>query len=183
MYNTENRRNFKDRNSNFNKDKNNIESIKYKLVDYIYSTVDLSQFKYEMLEHPDDLPKLFNNKYYLTANFIGINCLLIFTKIKEKFYAFTIDRKTLSYSKSRVDIDKVDLKYVSVELDSSIYSGSIFDGVLVKNGNKDQFIISDVYIFKGTNYQNIDLDIKLFELRTYLEHLKGNLIKNTFKSN
>ena len=159
------------------------DSIKHQLIDYIYSTVDLSQFKYEMLELEADMPKLFDNKYHLTANFVGVNCLLIFTKIRDRFQAFTIDRKTLSYSKNRVDPDKVDLKHVAVELDTTIYKGSIFDGVLVKNGDVDQFIISDVYTFKGSDYSNVDLEMKMFEVKTYLESTdpKINTLQNRHK--
>jgi hypothetical protein len=160
-------------------------SIKSQLIDYIYSTVDISKFRYEMLEFTDDLPKLFNDKYNLTANFVGTNCLLVFTKIKGKFYAFTIDRKTLSYSKNKIDLDKVDLKYVSIETDSTIYNGTILDGILIKKGRnyKDQFIISDIYTFKGVDYSNISLDVKLFEIKSYLETTTPqiNLLKNRHK--
>jgi len=175
----------KNKNVQNKKSKKSNNSIKAQLIDYIYSTVDISKFKYEMLEFTDDLPKLFENKYHLTANFVGTNCLLVFVKIRDRFQAFTIDRKTLSYSKNRVDPNKVDLKYVSVDLDSTIYKGTIFDGILMKSGdnNKDQFIISDIYTFKGSDYSNIDLDMKLFEVKTYLETTtpRMNILKNRYK--
>lgn len=176
MYKIGKKQNYENRKNkpNFN------DSIKHQLIDYIYSTVDLSQFKYEMLEYKEDMPKLFDNKYHLTANFSGTNCLLIFTKIRDKFQAFTIDRKTLSYSKDRVDPNKVDLKHVAVELDTSIYKGTILDGVLVKTDGTDQFIISDVYTFKGSDYSNVDLEMKMFEVKTYLESTDPQL--NTLKN-
>jgi hypothetical protein len=123
-----------------------------------------------MLVHNTDLPKIFEDKYYLTPNFVGPNCLLVFTKLREKFFAFTIDRKKLSYNKNKVDPSKVDINYVSVGVDSEIYKGSIFDGTLVNNGGDTHFIISDVYSFKGKDYTGIDLDLKLFEIKTYLEN-------------
>jgi hypothetical protein len=160
-------------NKNYQKPKQNFnDSIKHQLIDYIYSTVDLSQFKYEMLEFEHDLPKLSDKKYYLTANFSGSNCLLVFTKIREKFYAFTIDRKTLSYSRNKVDPNKVDLQFVNTNVDSSIYNGSIFDGVLIHASGKTKFVVSDIYTFKKSDYTNVDLDMKIFELQNYLENTK-----------
>lgn len=159
------------------------DSIKHQLIDYIYSTVDLSQFKYEMLEYEEHLPKLSDKKYYITANFSGINCLLVFTKIRDKFQAFTIDRKTLSYSRNKVDPEKVDLQFISADVDSSIYNGSIFDGVLIHGGNKTKFVVSDIYMFKGSDYTNVNLDMKIFELQNYLENSapRVNSVNNTYK--
>lgn len=146
-------------------------SIKHQLIDYIYSTVDLSQFNYSVLQYEEDLPKLFDKKYHLTANFVGTSCLLVFTKIRDRFHAFTVDRKTLSYHRSKVDPSKVDLNFIAAELDSSVYKGTIFDGVLVRGagGKLSQFIVSDVYMFKGADYTNVSLEMKIFEAKTYLE--------------
>lgn len=148
----------------------NNDNTKQKLLDFIYSSVDLSKYRYEMIETNSDLPKIFNKNFYLTPNFVGNNCLLVFTKLRDKYYSFLIDRKTLSYSKNRVDISKVDLKYVNVDIDSKIFSGTIFDGVSVKVNNVEQFIISDTYLFQGNDYTNVSLDIKLYEIQSYLKN-------------
>jgi hypothetical protein len=148
----------------------NNDNTKQRLLDFIYSSVDLSKYRYEMIETNTDLPKIFNKNFYLTPNFVGNNCLLVFTKLRDKYYSFLIDRKTLSYSKNRVDISKVDLKYVNVDIDSKIFSGTIFDGVSVKVNNVEQFIISDTYLFQGNDYTNVSLDIKLYEIQSYLKN-------------
>ena len=132
----------KTNNKTVNRFKNN--NVKSQLIDYIYSSIDISKFKYEIIETHSDLPKIFSDKFYLTANFIGNNCLLVFTKINDKFYTFTIDRKTLSYSKSRININKINIKYVSVDADIKIYDGTIFDGIYYNYNGIDQFIISDI---------------------------------------
>ena len=148
----------------------NNDTTKQKLLDFIYSSVDLSKYRYEMIETRSDLSKIFNKNFYLTPNFVGNNCLLVFTKLRDKYYSFLIDRKTLSYSKNRVDINKVDFKFVNVDIDSKIFFGTILDGVSVKVNNVEQFIISDCYFFQGNDYSNVSLDIKLYEIQSYLKN-------------
>jgi hypothetical protein len=76
------------------------------LVGRIYAETDISKFRYEMLNYVQDLPKLLKNKFFVSLNFCGTNCLLVFTKILDKFYSFVVDRQTLSYNFSKVDFSK-----------------------------------------------------------------------------
>ena len=103
----------------------NNDNTKQRLLDFIYSSVDLSKYRYEMIETNTDLPKIFNKNFYLTPNFVGNNCLLVFTKLRDKYYSFLIDRKTLSYSKNRVDISKVDFE-IYFRKAMSVYEGIDF---------------------------------------------------------
>lgn len=151
---------------------------KNNLVNYIYDNVDLSKFRYELLQYDTDLEKLKNGKYYISANFLGKNCLLIFTTMKNKYYQYLIDRKTLSYNKNKNDISKIYLKNVNIRIDPSIYIGSIFDGIYISNNKgKEIFIITDVYFFMGKKYIDISVDTKLFTIK---EYLKTNMTKKGF---
>lgn len=165
------------------KHKTHKDSNKQQLINYIYSTVDLSRFKYDILKTDSDLPKLLEKKYYITPNFYGSNCLLIFTRLRERYYTFLVDRRTLSYYKDKVDMNRVFLEYVSVEVDSSVYNGTIFDGTYVKKRGVNQYIISDVYKFKGSDYTNVDLDHKMAEVGGYLRnsHADISILKNRHK--
>lgn len=147
------------------------DNITYQLVNYIYNSVDLAKFKFEMIQYESDLPKLLKQKYFVSANFAGLNCFLIFCKIRENYYSFLVDRTTLSYNIRKVDMEKVKIDHVKVGLDPSIYDGTILDGILVKNGKVDTFIISDVYRFRGTDHTHMNLDMKL---KTIVEYLHSN---------
>ena len=142
------------------------------LVGRIYAESDISKFRYEMLNYVQDLPKLSKNKFFVSLNFCGTNCLLVFTKIQDKFYSFVVDRQTLSYNFSKVDFSKIKLNQIKLSLDDSIYDGTIFEGILIKrHGLDDLYIISDVYKFCGKNMINEKLNIKLL---TIVEYLKSN---------
>jgi hypothetical protein len=154
------------------KRKNNNEQ----LIRYIYSTIDISNFKYELLKFDNQLSKFIENKYYVSPNFYGKNCFLVFIKIKSRYYSFMIDRKQLSYDIQKVKFDNVFIHHCNVDVDLSIYNGTIFDGIYNKRNNLHEFIITDVYYFKGTEYTNIDLRNKLFEMEMYFDNI-GNQIK------
>ena len=158
-------------------------NLKRRLVEYIYSTSDISKFKYEILEHSSDLPKLLEKKYKISANFYGKNCLLIFTKINDTFYSYLVDRKTLSYNYNRINMDNVDLQHVHIDLDSSIYDGTIFDGIYIKNQQNNVYVITDVYHFKGNEYIGAKLKHKLFEMKKYLENSRPDqkIMRNKFR--
>ena len=147
------------------------EKLRKQLIGRIYAEADLSKFRYEMLAYEADLQKILKNRYYVSINFCGTNSLLVFTKIQDKFYSFTVERQTLSYNFSKVDFSKVNINIVNVPLDDRIYDGTIFEGILVKRYNKDDiYIISDVYKFCGKDMTKDKLNIKLLNVVEYLRN-------------
>ena len=146
------------------------DKLTKQLVGRIYAETDLSKFRYEMLNYENDLQKILKNKYFVSINFFGTNCLLVFTKVLDKFYSFTVDRQTLSYNFSKVDFSKVKLNLVNIHLDDNIYNGTIFEGILVKRYNMDDvYIISDVYKFCGKDMTKEKLNIKFLNIVGYLK--------------
>lgn len=151
------------------------------LLDYIYSTIELSKYKYHTLEFDNELPKLLTQKYFVSVNFIGFNNFLIFCKIKDKYYTFTIARNSISYNKSKIDYNRTEIDFKTVGLDPSIYNGTIFDGTLIhRHKENDIFIISDVFTFCGNEMTHVKLNDKLLIVSEYLKHnYKSHDTKNT----
>lgn len=146
--------------------------IKRQLINHIYTTVDLSTLKYKMLEYENDLILLTKQKYYVSANFAGSNCLLIFMRTNGNYYSYLVDRKTLSYNASQISLEAVKVYPVNIRLDGDIYDGSIFDGILIQHNNNTKaktFIITDVYTFRGKNTLNEKIQYKLANIVVYLE--------------
>ena len=144
------------------------ETERAALIDFIYENAEISKFKYEILKHKSDLPKIFDRKYSLMPNFYGCPSLLVFLKKREKYYQFVVDRGTLSYTRESVDFSRVKIRYVSADVDSSMYNGTILDGTYIESPHGNTFMISDVYYFKGDDMSNVDLFVKLLKIRSYL---------------
>lgn len=142
---------------------------KRKLVDYLYSVIDISKYKYELISKKGDAKKFLLAPYFMSGNFVGDNCFLIFTKLKDSLTSSIINRKTLNYTKPK-NLDKVEAFNISVKTDLSIYDGSIFDGHFIKQINGQHvFIITDVFIFKGKDMSNFSIDIKLHKMKEYVD--------------
>jgi hypothetical protein len=158
--------------NNTNNTNNSIidDKLRKQLIGRIYAETDLSKFRYEMLTYEADLQKILKNKYFVSINFCGLNSLLVFTKVQDKFYSFTVERQTLSYNFSKVDFSKVNINLVNIPLDDNIYNGTIFEGILIKrSNNSDVFVISDVYKFCGRDMTKDKLNLKLLNVVEYLK--------------
>jgi hypothetical protein len=115
-----------------------------------------------------------------------------------------VNRQQLSYLPECLKPDDVFVQHVDTDVDFSVFGGTIFDGIYVKDtnntnnsnntnntnnsnnsNNTHDFIITDVYHFKGINYSDIKLDFKLVEMSSYLNslefddilHVKTNLLE------
>jgi hypothetical protein len=151
---------------------NRYRETNQELIKYIYSTIDISKFKYDLLKYEHQLSTFITDTYYIAPNFYGKNCFLVFTKMKAITYAFMIDRRQLSYNLENVNFDNVFVQHCNADIDITIYAGTIFDGVYIKKGNVHEFIITDVYYFKGTDYTEDRLKNKLFEVQMYLDNVE-----------
>ena len=146
-----------------------IDQLKQQLINHIYNSIDLSNFKYKLLEVESELSQLIERKYFVSANFSGSNCLLVFSKVRDKYHSFLVDRKTLSYNSQKVNLNEVKIINVNLKLDLDVYQGTIFDGILIQGKSEKTYVITDVYTFKGKDLTKSQLDSKLLTVITYLK--------------
>lgn len=171
----------KPKNFSFNNN-GKVDQLKQQLINYVYETIELSKFKFRIIQFESELPQLLEKKYFVSANFSGSNCLLVFTKIGDRYQTVMIDRKTLNYNISKIDISKINLFDVKLYLDSSIYLGTIFDGIFIQSKFEKIFVITDIYCFKGQDLTCSSLEVKMM---TVVAYLKSNYdeqdLKNSIK--
>lgn len=141
---------------------------KQQIINFIFSSVELSRFKYKIMEFENELPELNKQKFFVSANFTGSNCLLVFMKIREKFISCLVERKTLSYNKDQVSFDKLNIMPVRIRLDPLIYNGTILDGTLLHKDRQKIYIICDAYLFRGSNMTHDKINHKIINLTSYL---------------
>jgi hypothetical protein len=144
---------------------------KQQILEYLYNTIELSNYKYKLIEYEYDLPLLKEKPYFVSPNYNGIHSLLIFIKIKEKFLSFIIDRRTLTYNLKQIDYGKVKMIPIFYRFNKDIYDGTIFDGVYLYNhiGGTKHFVVNDIYYFRGKNMLGDKMINKILNVSTYLE--------------
>ena len=136
--------------------------IKNKVIDFLYSKVDISKHNFNVLNNINKLKYLQHNEHYVSPNYNGYNYLLIFMYIDNKKYCFAVDRKKLTFSKNELDISTLFVYNIKIETNDNIYDGTIFDGKLI-SASKYIFLIDNCYILGGKKMNN-DLEEKLEEI-------------------
>lgn len=147
--------------------------LKTKIIDYIFSIIELSKYRYNMLENVQQLNFLKTNEHYVSPNFKGFNYFLLFYKFKdsiqknkESSYCIAIDKKNLSYHKKSIDIKKVYMFRVKMFASSSIFMGSLFDTKLIR----DIMLVKDCYYLMGNNICDMEMNEKMI----YLDSIIAN---------
>ena len=59
-------------------------AVKQQLINFVYNSIELYNYKYKLIEYEADLSLLKEKKWYLSANYNGIPGLLVFYKIKRQ---------------------------------------------------------------------------------------------------
>jgi hypothetical protein len=156
--------------------------LKTKIIDYIFSIMELSKYRYNMLENIQQLNYLKLNEHYVSPNFKGFNYFLLFYKFKdnvqknkESSYCIAIDKKNLSYHRKSIDLKKIYMYRLKFYASSSIFMGSLFDAKLVK----DIMLIKDCYHLMGNNIVHMEMNEKMI----YLDSIIANQFHKEYCSN
>ena len=157
--------------------------LKQKIIDYIYDKVMVYTQKYNIVKNVVDIQNIKNKKYYISANSCGINSFIIFKEFDNNFASFLIDRRSLSHTKNKVNLDDIRLTPVTYGFDEMhkkhIYNGTILDGILIDNGNiqsnaKQTFLLTDIFVIFNGIVTKIDYKKKIFMFK----HLFNNDFSN-----
>lgn len=154
------------------------------VINYLFNTLDLSKYRYNILNNIQRLKFLKQNKHYVSPNFRGYNYLIIFKNINGKKYAVAIDRRKLKYKREQIDINKVFIVSLKINPSQSIFRGTIFDGKLINIRKKYVFLIQDCYHLMGNSFISTELQQKMQLLDDLLNNQFSSQNKNfTFKIN
>jgi hypothetical protein len=153
----------------------NDNDFKNKIIDYLFTTINISSYRYNLLETTQQLNFLKLNEHYLSPNFKGYNYLIIFYRHLNQPYCAAIDRKNLSYHRDKVDIKKIPIYKIKVMTSQSIFRGTIMDCKLVKN----IMIIKDCFQIMG----NMVVDMDMIDKMNYLDSVIMNQFQKDYCSN
>lgn len=151
----------------------NEKDIKTELLKYLYNKLQLYNYKFTEIKCNGDIVNLRNSHYYISANYGGIMNLLIFLEINNNYYCYLIDRRSISFTRDKLNIENVRIQKLNIAVDLKLYNGSIFDCVVIDNLNNSHknIIITDVFYYCSKN------------MLTHNYKNKMLLISNIFKNN
>lgn len=134
------------------------DEVKSKVIDYLYNTLNLSKYRYVILNNIQKLKFLQDNEHYVSPNYKGHNYFLIFMTIQNKSLCILLDRRKLSYHKNQVDMNSLQIIKIIINTSSNIYSGTIFEGKIIQKENEYYFLIQDCFCL--SNKKIIDMEIE-----------------------
>ena len=150
-------------------------NLKKKLISILFSKVNLSKYRFNMLNQLNKLKFLKMNEHYFSPNFRGVNYIMLFTKIDNKKYCVLIDKKQLSYHIQKINYYKLNIIKLKVFVDNYIFNNTVFDGKFIYSNKYSYFLIKDCYHINNNDITNMEMLKKL----TYLD----NIIKEKFNDN
>lgn len=174
--------------SNFNEITN--IAIKKIIINIIYDQLNLSNFKYQLLDDCNDLNILKKELLYVTPHIMGVNCLIVFIEHEQKKYQAILNKKDLKFNKNHVNISQIKIynmwfnhnnKYKSDEnsnINYNLYPLTIFDGKFIMAENNLTYLIHDAYFLAGHKMFTKNLINKMKLINEYMAYINQN-IENT----
>lgn len=162
---------------------------KNKIIDFLFDSIDLSKYRYNMLSNLQKLEYLKNTEHYVTPNFKGNNYLLLFMIINESKICAAIEKKKLSYHKEQIDVKSLPIYKITVTATSAIFRGTIFDCKLIspmnsKNENNYLMLIQDCFYLMDNKVVDIEMMKKMEYINNIIKTQCNSKCKNfTFKIN
>ena len=172
--------NQKSKHKKFNKKQNyqfrfiNNYDEKKLIVDYLFDNIPIAKLNYKIIKYEDELSLISEKKFFIQPNYVGSINYLIFAKIMDRYYSVLVDKKTLGYSKERVNIQKVRIMSIKIRLNKDLYNGSVFEGNLVndKYKNNNFFVINDVLYFNSLKLVNEKIYYKNIMVESFFDNNK-----------
>jgi hypothetical protein len=159
-------------------------TIKQSILDYLYSSINLSKYRFTILNNVSSLEFLKENKHYVMPNFKGFNYFLIFITLNNIKYCVAIDRRKLSYHKDQNDLKIVFMVKLKIVTSEMIFNGTIFDGKLIESNNKFVFLIQNCFYLMGKPMLAMDMKEKTTHLDDIMKtNFNGSCDNCTFKLN
>ena len=161
--------------------------VKKDVITYLYKQIPLQKFRFSILNQ-DNLEEV-NSEYYITINVtekytknnksleIGRQYIFI---VKDNNY-YMIDKKGLAYNFSKINYDNVKIYLCNFNFSDRFNKGSILDGSLLKNKDRDWvFIVQDIYYLYSESYLGVNYLDKMKKLNKELKKIVYES-ENTFK--
>ena len=145
-------------------------NTKTKILDLLYSKINLSKYRYVLLNNIQKLKFLQENEHFVSPNFKGLNYLIMFCKINDNNYCVAIDRRKLSYHKEQLELKSVSVFNVRMKTSNSLYDFTIFDGKLIQTPTKNSiFLIQDCWYLEGNDMTGVFMNKKMKNLDKVIE--------------
>lgn len=153
-------------------------AIKNKIIDYLFNSLEMSKYRFNMLDNLQKLNFLKDNIHYVSPNFKGFNYFLIFTSINNINQCFAIDKKKLSYHRNKVNAKFINIFRIKIQSSASLYNGTIFDAKLVRKHSKYIMLIKDCYIMMGNKVLTMEMSDKMKYINSIINTQFTNSCKN-----
>ena len=135
--------------------------IKTKIIDYLFNSIELYKYKYNILENIQQLEFLKKNTHYVSPNFKGYNYFLLFMKINDNSYCIALDKKKITYQKNKLNISMTKIIRLKIKTSAALFRGTIFDCKFINQNNNFTMIIKDCYKLMGNNLLHLELQEKM----------------------
>lgn len=146
------------------------------ILTYIYQYVPVSKMKFKPLNTPDTVTYLKEKSHYISPNYYGYTCYMVFMRQNNELFSCLVDRKCLMSNFDDIDLKNVSIEPLEIEVTSDVYDGTIIEGVFTCNrNNKSIFVITDAFYLGGRNMLKTEVQNKL--------HFVSDFIKNEFNPN
>jgi hypothetical protein len=159
--------------------------IKNHIINFIYSNVNVYNFRYKIIDSKDILDEIKNNKenMYLVPHFQGYNFYVIFTKYNDLHLCVLIDKKNIKYKKEQINMRDLSMYQINVKCSPNIFKNTFFDGRIIRKNEENIFLIQDCYLLENEKLFTERMSSKLENIDKYLNekfydnNMKLNVIK------
>lgn len=156
------------------------DKLKREIIQKMFSLIDLSKYRYNMLQNIDTLNFLKQEEHYVAPNYKGMNYILFFTFINGKKFSIAIEKKGLSYHFDQINFRRIKMIRLKIFATGKIFSNTIFDGKLILANSNSYFQIKDCYYLMNVSVETMEMNKKINVAidETLKSHFKPDSTRN-----